>query len=263
MRWANFLLFGPKPQGERDNRPDEQARRITLSDRIVPYTIQRRSRRSLSITIDHRGLRVLGPMRTTIRDVEQMLYMHEAWILKKLDEWREERAPRIWSLHGSETLPYLGTALPVVTRSHSLRKPTLDLEATQLILSTHDPADTTRNHRALVLWLRERAMACFEERVMHYAGQLGVPMPTLALSQARTRWGSCSSRGHIRLNWRLIHLPLPLIDYVVAHELAHLKEMNHSPRFWAVVATMVPDWQVARRTLRQHTAALPHIDTGR
>lgn len=86
-------------------------------------------------------------------------------------------------------------------------------------------------------------------------------MPRLALTQARTRWGSCNSRGDIRLNWRLIHLPLTLIDYVVAHELAHIKEMNHGPRFWALVETMYPDWKTAKSTLRAHVGSLPIIET--
>lgn len=252
------LLFGQEePRGD---APDEQPRRITLADRIVPYTIKRRPRRSLSLTIDHRGLRVLGPMRTTLREVEQLIHTHEDWILKKLDEWRAERFHRNWTIHSAEPLPYLGSPLPLSIRQHALRKPQLVLDDRQLVLFTHDPADSARNHRALVLWLRERALLCFEERVTHYAARLGVPQPTLSLTQAKTRWGSCNTRGHIRLNWRLIHLPLTLVDYVVAHELAHLKEMNHSPRFWAVVETMYPDWQQARRALRRHVGSLPIIE---
>lgn len=256
MRWVNYLLFGDKP---RNDQPDELTRSIALSDRIVPYTIKRRRRRSLSLNIDHRGLRVLGPMRTTLREVEELIQTHEDWVLRKLDEWREERFHRDWSVLGEEPLPYMGAPLPLVTRRHTLRKPLLALEDSQLILATHDPLDTAANHRALVLWLRERAMLCFEERVGLYAEQLGVPMPTLALTQAKTRWGSCNNRGQIRLNWRLIHLPLTLIDYVVAHELAHLKEMNHGPRFWALVETMYPDWRGAKQALRAHVGGLPVI----
>lgn len=259
MRWANFLLFGDsKPRGE---PPQEQARSIALSDRIVPYTINRRRRRSLSLNIDHRGLRVLGPMRMTLREVEQLIHTHEDWVLKKLDEWREERFHKAWSIHGAEPLLYMGTPLVVSTRRHSRRKTLIELTSDQLILSTTDPGDTRRNHRALVLWLRERAMTCFEERVSIYTEQLGIPMPRLALTQARTRWGSCNSRGDIRLNWRLIHLPLTLIDYVVAHELAHIKEMNHGPRFWALVETMYPDWKTAKSALRAHVGSLPIIET--
>jgi predicted metal-dependent hydrolase len=85
----------------------------------------------------------------------------------------------------------------------------------------------------------------------HYAPQVGVHFRDFALSSATTRWGSCSSTGTIRLNWRLIHFSLDVIDYVVVHELAHLREMNHSPRFWAVVEAVMPDYRHARATLKR------------
>ena len=89
---------------------------------------------------------------------------------------------------------------------------------------------------------------------------MGVNVTALSLSQARTRWGSCTSKGHIRLNWRLIHLPKHLVEYVIVHELAHLKEMNHSPRFWAVVESIYPEHKAARQALRSRIATLPIID---
>jgi len=84
----------------------------------------------------------------------------------------------------------------------------------------------------------------------HLAQQLRVRCTRLALSSAQTRWGSASADGSIRLNWRLVHFGLPVIDYVVTHELAHLREMNHGPRFWAVVGSVVPDYRAARRQPR-------------
>ncbi|HNB07544.1 MAG TPA: DUF45 domain-containing protein, partial [Thauera aminoaromatica] len=86
-------------------------------------------------------------------------------------------------------------------------------------------------------------------------------VPPVSLSSAATRWGSCSTRSGIRLHWRLIHLEPALIDYVVAHEVAHLAEMNHSPRFWAVVERLYPDWRAARAALRSAAATLPVIAT--
>jgi predicted metal-dependent hydrolase len=105
--------------------------------------------------------------------------------------------------------------------------------------------------------LQVRALSLFGERLAHYAQRLGLLAPPLRLSSARTRWGSCSLKSGIRINWRLIHLPLPLIDYVIAHELAHLREMNHSPRFWAVVAQLYPDWAAARNELKRRGQELP------
>jgi len=88
---------------------------------------------------------------------------------------------------------------------------------------------------------------------------LAVVPPPLSLSAARTRWGSCSTRSGIRLNWRLLHFPLPVIDYVVVHELAHLREMNHSPRFWAIVSGVCPNWQALRVELRVLGKTLPGL----
>jgi hypothetical protein len=106
---------------------------------------------------------------------------------------------------------------------------------------------------AVQAWLKREARRVFEERCAHFAPRLGVRMRRLALSSAQTRWGSASADGSVRLNWRLIHFALPIVDYVVAHELAHLREMNHSPRFWDVVRSVIPDVDGARGVLRQET----------
>jgi len=251
----NFLqLFSTKPAAP----PDSQARRIALSDRIVPYTIHRGQRRKLSLTVDHRGLRVLGPMSLSIRQAESMLLTHEAWVLRQLDDWRAERLSRSWQI-SSDPLLLLGETHVVHVVAHTSRSVRIEKSVALIRLHSRTPNDNLINQRALVKWLRSEALQCFTARVAHYASKLGVGMPPLSLSQARTRWGSCTSSGHIRLNWRLIHLPLPLIDYVIAHELAHLLEMNHSPRFWAVVERIYPGSQAARKALRQHVSSVPEI----
>lgn len=99
-------------------------------------------------------------------------------------------------------------------------------------------------------WYNKQAVTCFNKRVEWYANMLGVPAPSVRLSRAKTRWGSCNSHGVIRLNWRLIQMPIHLVDYVVAHELAHLIEMNHSPVFWHLVKSIFPDYQAARLELK-------------
>ena len=99
-------------------------------------------------------------------------------------------------------------------------------------------------------WLMRQAQQVFAESLLRFAPQLGVTYKTLRLSSAGTRWGSASADGTIRLNWRLVHFRLPVIDYVVAHELAHLREMNHSAAFWEVVRSVVPGYEQARAALR-------------
>lgn len=249
----NFLLFNTDP------KPSEQAHSVTLSDRIVPYTIKRSPRRRLSMTIDHRGLRVLGPMNLSLRQSESLIRTHESWVIQKLDEWRPERLNSSWSIHGDTPLPIFGVPYSVRTMHHATRTPRIERLNDSLLIHTSDPDNTARSHKSLVQWLRQEAFAHFEARIHQFAPRMDVRVSALSLSQARTRWGSCTSNGHIRLNWRLVHLPHDLVDYVIVHELAHLKEMNHSPRFWAVVESIYPNHKAARKVLRSHVATLPLI----
>jgi predicted metal-dependent hydrolase len=111
----------------------------------------------------------------------------------------------------------------------------------------------------LIGWLKTQALASLTPRAAHYAAHLDVAPPLVALSNARSQWGVCTEDGTIRLSWRLVHLEPALADYVVAHEVAHLVEMNHSKRFWSLLAKLYPDWRRARHQLELAGASLPII----
>ena len=234
--------------------PDAPKRRhLLLGTEIVIYTLKQAPRRRLSMTIDERGLSVGAPLRITLSEVEAFLRSHAGWVHKKLAEYAGSHARRHVAVRDGTRLPLLGTEIAVRVVSGANRIRWQDRE---LFLEARADADCDALARRA---LQRRAMIVFAERVDWYAKAMGRPAPALGLSNARTRWGSCSAKTGIRINWRLIHLPLPLIDYVVAHELAHLVEMNHSRRFWAVVAGIYPDWQNARRELKARAADIPII----
>ncbi|MCV6902702.1 MAG: M48 family metallopeptidase, partial [Achromobacter xylosoxidans] len=109
-------------------------------------------------------------------------------------------------------------------------------------------------------WLQQRAGAWFGARLAHFLQISGLKIRRWRLSSAATRWGSCTSDGNIMLNWRLIHFAPAIIDYVIAHELAHLREMNHSQDFWREVGQILPDFEEAKNVLRRHDpASLPQF----
>ncbi len=112
------------------------------------------------------------------------------------------------------------------------------------------PATPEQIRDVVQSWLQRQARRIFEERCALYAPRLQVQVRRIGLSSAATRWGSANADGSIRLNWRLVHFGMAVIDYVVAHELAHLREMNHSPAFWDVVRSVLPDYEHARAALR-------------
>ncbi|MDP1527009.1 MAG: SprT family zinc-dependent metalloprotease [Rhodocyclaceae bacterium] len=227
-------------------------RHLVLHGRIVAYAL-RRNRRRLALHIDERGLRVGAPRVFPLADIEAFIQTHADWVVRKLDEFSNRTAPRHLPLHDGAELPVLGETVRVCVTAGGNRG---YWKKGELWLAARPAADLAALARRA---LQRRALEVFQPRIAAAAAQLGVTTPALALSSARTRWGSCSTHSGIRLNWRLIHLPLPLVDYVVAHEVAHLVEMNHSPRFWAQVARLCPDWRSARAQLKQQGAALPLI----
>lgn len=237
---------------------DESRRTITLDDRIVPYVLRRARRRTIGLTIDHRGLRVGAPRSASFSEVESLIRQHADWVAQKLDEWRSRRVPQKLRIANGTRLPFLGE--PLELRLAFGRNSAFWNEHAGRILTLclRDPADAARAGQLLEKTLRTRAMALFAERLSFHAPKLGVTVPRLSLTSARTRWGSCSLRTGIRLNWRLIHFPPHVIDYVVAHELAHLREMNHGPRFWALVGRLFPDYLAARNELKTLAAQCPH-----
>jgi predicted metal-dependent hydrolase len=220
---------------------------LALEGKLVTYTVKRSlRRRAISIMVDEEGLRVGAPWDASERAIERLIHKHSEWVLRKLDEWNVRRAPaRRWQ--DGEPLMLLGMphVLKVVPTANAPR-----VQGNVVIIGMPDDAATSVSRQVLD-WLRDEAITCYRERVEHYRRLLQVDAPHVLLSSARTRWGSCHSSGRIHLNWRLIQMPLRLIDYVVAHEVAHLLEMNHSQRFWRTVARVVPDYAERRAEIRR------------
>ena len=190
------------------------------------------------------------------------------WIVRKLGEMRErgdrmETARITW--HDGTVLPFLGAPLRVVLDPRH----TFAAAGAQLVAAGADEnggddgtvgqtlyvplphtATPEQIRDAVQAWLMRQAKTLFTERLNHFAPQLQVHWRRMALSNAGTRWGSASADGSIRLNWRLIHTKMAVIDYVVAHELSHLRVMDHSPRFWDTARTVVPDYADLRGQLK-------------
>jgi hypothetical protein len=241
---------------------------IRLGEHRVAYALRRARRRSIGFTIGPDGLTVSAPRWVGSGEIESALRDKGPWILRKLHEQGERRrrleAARIqWADGGS--LPFLGETVILVIDPR-VSGAVLNTDATalpgvpRLTLHLGLPVDAAAEQiRDIVQsWLQRQARRVFEERCALFAPRLGVQVRRLSLSSASTRWGSASADGSIRLHWRLVHFALPVIDYVVTHELAHLREMNHSPAFWDVVRSVLPDFEHARGHLREQV--VPPLD---
>ena len=219
-----------------------------LAGHSIEYTLKRSlRRRSITFVIDEDGLRVGAPWHASLRRIESLLGKHARWIGRKLGEWRARRPPPFTWRAGVAVMA-LGEAL---TLALDPARPATARDGNLLCVAANDGTDSGVLAARVTAWLRSTAQGWFEQRATHYAPKLGVPLPAIYLSNARRRWGSCHPDGRIRLNWRLIQMPPDLIDYVVVHELAHLREPNHSQSFWRWVAGVLPDYEQRRLTLRR------------
>jgi predicted metal-dependent hydrolase len=225
--------------------------RIELKGHMVGYLLRRTQRRSIGFLVGTDGLRVSAPRSTSRREIEAALHEKADWIVRKLQD-QGERSRQLQAVqldwHLGATLPFLGSPLQVQRASVTDFQP--EAQPATLRLRLPPLASSLEVQRAVMTWLKRQALPLFSERCDRYAPLLNVRHTKLCLSSAQTRWGSAHTTGTLRLNWRLIHFPLSVIDYVVAHELAHLREMNHSSRFWNLVESVVPDVSAAQRILK-------------
>jgi len=236
-------------------------RRIQLGPHTLEFELRRSTRRSIGFMIDDSGLRVTAPKRITLAEIDNAIRAKQRWILAKLSERGERRAqrqetPPVEWVDGAQ-LPYLGKNITLRLETATRSSCVFDLEARVLTVGVVPGLAEWQLRERVRLWFCDEATRIFTERLDVYAERLGVHYASMTLSSAGTRWGSCTVGGNIRLNWRLIHFALPLIDYVVAHELAHLLEMNHSPAFWATVESVYPDYDGAKEGLRKRSQELP------
>lgn len=262
---------GPKPPRARRPRVQQTAeldgmtslprhpqanREALLMGRPLAYRLDRGRRRTVGFTVGAQGLSVRAPGWLPVHQIEAALQEKADWILRKLADAEQRRdrqeAARIewadgamFALHGRQTPVRLGAK-----RGSDGLRPDAQTGTPVLWLALPADAPAEKIGDAVRAWMRREAKSDFTARLDRYAPLLGVQWARLSLTDARTRWGSASVSGAIRLHWRLMHFRPEVIDYVVAHELAHLRHMDHSPRFWAVVASVLPDYQILRAELR-------------
>ena len=204
----------------------------------VAYELIRSKRRTIAIVIDSEGkCRVRAPLQARLSDIEHFVQAKTGWI--------EQKQRQLILTDGMQ--------LSVLDNSYTLRLTEVgqvQVNGTVLLCPQFKP------QQALEKWLRQQALAVLQERTAHYAELMGVVYQSVKLSSAAKRWGSCSIKGNLNFSWRLVFYPLAVLDYVVVHELSHIGNMNHSRRFWQRVASVLPDYQMRQRWLKQQAYIL-------
>jgi len=247
-------------------------REARLGEAMVAFEFKRGQRRTIGFSVGPQGLVVSAPKWVPLHQVDAAVQDKARWIVQKLNDTRlrhDQLMARRTVWQDGATFAFMGAPVTValVTASGRRKVAPVLLTSSQSPAGLADPlasnmpgrvlqlslpaeADGPQIQAAVQQWLMGQARPLFVARLDHFASLLQVQWRQLALSNAATRWGSARMGGDIRLNWRLMHFPLPVIDYVVAHELSHLRVMDHSPRFWSVVASVVPNYAMLRQQLK-------------
>ncbi len=243
----------PTPSRE----PLIKTHKIEINGQTVAYSIQRsfRARHVRLVVRGEKGLTVVLPSGYDLDHLPVLLQEKSQWILKSLA--RYSQAPRNGAgreLRSGSRIPYLGQKLKIV-KSQLLTVPeSIRLDGDQLLINLN-------NHKiklSLVVewWYRQQAEKLIKKKVAELCPRLRVSCNRIVIKGAKTRWGSCSRKGNVNFNWKLMMVPEPVLDYVVIHELCHLKEMNHSSKFWQLVGEHCPEWRKHRQWLKNHETEL-------
>lgn len=243
--------IGVPPPTVRRPPPDSAgASTLELDGEQIEFQLRRSPRRRRAVlSLCDRGLVLAVPSRMPQRAIERFLEASLPWLRRHLPRWREGARFPVDALGRPSELLWLGEAL-AVDLCPGPGTPSLARKDERMELRCAPDLDAEAVRAVLRDWLRAQALPWFRERVRLHAPLLQVAEPPLRLTDARTLWGSCTPAGVVRLNWRLMQAPPPLIDYVVVHELAHLRQPDHSAAFWSLVEQACPDHRARRRELR-------------
>ncbi len=226
---------------------------VLPSGKTILYRLERRQRRSVGLKISSEGLIVHAPIRIATSLLQEIIAQKANWIEQKLLKFEANQIPPLQWRQGEQLL-LLGNPLVLdISSDQSPQSVRQTVGMLSVTLAKQTPAEIARK---VIQWYKKQATVDFSRRLQIFAAKLGIETPKLFISNAKTRWGSCNSKREIRLNWRLLQAPPHLINYVVCHELAHLKEMNHSTKFWAVVGQLYPDYKSAEKELKHWSPKL-------
>ena len=231
--------------------------KITIEGQAISYVVKRspRARYARLEVSNGKGLTVVIPKSYELAQVPEFIKEKRRWILDKLAKCDETRLPSAQKeLKSGDVVPYLGQNVEVVTQIDHRKTDSVYLDGNRLMVSLGSKG--SRLSSLLECWYRQKAEELFRDKVGRLCSTLGVNYSRLSIRGAKTRWGSCSHKGNLNFNWKLMMVPESVIDYVIIHELAHLKEMNHSGKFWNLVAEQCPQWRKHRKWLKDHEAAL-------
>lgn len=241
---------------EKDAQNNQKIFIIQAGDKDIKYIVTRSSRKTIGITIDKNGLvKVTSPYRVSESYINELLHKKSSWIQKKIAELECEaaKASSPKRFVNGEAFLYLGKVFELkICRNSNCKKATIKLDGKNIVIDVPLSCDADSIKKTLRLWYVEQFKDIASERINYYSSTIGVFPRKVTIREQKTRWGSCSSKGNINLNWKLIMASLEVLDYVIVHELCHMIVMNHSEEFWKIVGDYSPQYKNYRVWLKHN-----------
>jgi len=220
----------------------------------INYELIKKNRRTISLKITPKGLVVNAPILMTHYKIDQLLQKKSKWIQKKLLLTSYNEEP--FEIQNGVKFKILDKELVVTLK---VGKNNISIEGSRCFIRFKSLSDHLKLKKIFLIWIKIYALKYFTERVENLCKKNNLKVQATLISNAKTRWGSCNTRKEIRLNWRLIQSPQYVIDYVICHELSHLKFMNHSSDFWQQVQLLFPNHKEAELYLKKNGFKLHRI----
>ena len=240
----------------KDKQYNQKICSIFIGDKELKYILTRSSRKTIGIAIEKNGsVKVTSPTKVSENYINQLLQQKSEWIVKKLKECETSTAKtkKTKVFEEGESFSYLGKEYKLkLFNSSTLKKPAVRLNGENIVIAFPNNLEAEKLREALKQWYVVQFKLIIAERIKHYSSMIGVLPKRITIREQKTRWGSCSARGNISFNWKLIMAPLETLDYVVVHELCHMREMNHSKEFWKLVEGIFPQYKKCRVWLKEN-----------
>ncbi len=234
-------------------------RTIILKGTAYSYELVKSRRKSIAIQIKPEGaISVKAPLWVSIRDIEGYVYQKENWIVETLHRVEEIQSQiKEREFITGDSLLFMGKEYILEVKEEKDRKRSnVKITPDRIVLTVALHSDSAVRKTALEHWYREQARTLLTIKAEQFSAMLNVKYADIRIKDQKSRWGSCSAKGNLNFNWHIISAPEAIADYLVIHELCHLRYMNHSPEFWNCVASLCPDYKTARKWLREKGATL-------
>lgn len=236
---------------------------LKMGTTIISYSIRRSQRaKYVSLSFGTDGVQVVAPIAMIERDIITLVEKRQQWIFNRLERYRKRlmQIPAKREFVNGEMLLFMGVNYPLNVQEHKGSYTNIKLTDGQILVTINEdiPIEKRREEirRKLEQWYIKKAKQLITERLELFSDKIGVKINTVRFKNQKTRWGSCSQKGNLNFNWKLVMAPMVIIDYVIVHELCHIKQMNHSPKFWLLVGTQVSDYQKMRKWLKDNGSKL-------